>query len=222
MHAPVFSPPDPDRIAAARLRLAEADPVMARLHAVLPVIPWRTREGGYLGLMRIIVQQQVSTASAAAIWTRLETGLGEVAAETVLRHDEAALRALGLSLPKARYALAIARAQVDGVVDLARLPADDGAAIAALVSLKGVGRWTAEVYLMFCEGRMDMFPAGDLVLQEMVRVLEDAPARPSEKALYLRSEAWRPYRGVAAHLLWAYYAARRGDVGAPVLSGEAN
>jgi DNA-3-methyladenine glycosylase II len=218
--------PDADAIAAARLWLAERDPAMARAHAALPEVPWRARSGGYAGLMRLITAQQVSTASAAAIWARLEAGLGEVSAVAVLARDEAALKGFGLSTPKARYALAIARAHAERQVDLEALPAEDEAAITALVSLKGVGRWTAEVYLLFCEGRPDAFPAGDLAMQEAVRALDEAPARPDEKALYARGEAWRPYRGVAAHLLWAYYAKLRRREGAlsaqtPVVADEA-
>ncbi len=208
-------PPDVAAIAAARLHLAERDPLMARVHAALPEVPWRARAGGYAGLMRLITAQQVSTASAAAIWARLEAGLGEVSAETALARDEAALKGFGLSAPKARYALAIARAHAERLVDLSALPAEDEAAITALVSLKGVGRWTAEVYLLFCEGRPDAFPAGDLAMQEALRALDDAPARLDEKAFYARAEIWRPYRGVAAHLLWAYYAKLRRREGAP-------
>ena len=222
MDIPASSPIDPARIAEARLWLAARDPLLARAHARTPEFAWRVRPGGFAGLIQLITQQQVSTASAAAIWARLEDGLGGVGAEAVLGHDEAGLKAFGLSAPKARYALAIARAHVDKVVDLTGLGAlDYEAAIAALVSLKGVGRWTAEVYLMFCEGRLDVFPAGDLALQEAFRALENVPERLSEKALYARSEAWRPFRGVAAHLLWGYYTPRRRGVALPDVDSEA-
>ena len=137
-------------------------------------------------------------------------GLGEVSAERVLAHDEAGLKAYGLSTPKARYTLGIAAAHAGRTVNLQALSElGDEAAITALVSLKGVGRWTAEVYLLFCEGRLDAFPAGDLALQEAVRVLERSDARLSEKGLYARAEIWKPYRGVATHLLWDYYLGRR-------------
>jgi DNA-3-methyladenine glycosylase II len=217
VNTPDRFPPDAERIAAARAWLVARDPVLAHAHALLPPFPWRARQGGFAGLVQLIVEQQVSTASAAAIWARLEAGLGEVSAQAVLAHDETSLRAFGLSAPKARYALGIARSHHAGEVDLERLAAlEDEAAVAALVSLKGIGRWTAEVYLLFCEGRLDAFPAGDLALQEAVRELEGAELRPTEKALYLRGEAWRPYRGVATHLLWDYYLARRrGDIAAP-------
>ncbi len=184
--------------------------MLARAHALIAPFDWRAREAGFAGLVQLITEQQVSVASAAAIWARVVSGLGQVTAEAVLARDEAALKAFGLSTPKARYARAIAEAHAGRTVDLEALSAlDDEAAIAALVSLKGVGRWTAEVYLLFCEGRLDAFPAGDLALQEAVRVLEGADARLSEKALYARAEMWKPYRGVATHMLWDYYLGRR-------------
>jgi len=204
-------PPGPAALAAARSALAAADPALARVDAVIPPFAWRAREGGFAGLIRLIVEQQVSTASAAAIWARVEAGLGGtqgvVTPEAVLAHDVAALKGFGLSAPKARYAHAIAEAHRDGRIDLEALWAlEDEAAIEALRRLKGVGRWTAEIYLMFCAGRMDVFPAGDLALQEGLRMADDAAERPTEKALAARSEIWRPYRAVAAHLIWAYYA----------------
>ncbi len=205
-----MAPPTAHEIEAARTWLAGQDAILARAHACVPRFDWRARPGGFAGLVQLISEQQVSTASAAAIWARVVAGLGEVTAEQVLAHDEAGLKAYGLSTPKARYLLGIAAAHAGRTVDLEALAAlDDEAAIAALVSLKGVGRWTAEVYLLFCEGRLDAFPAGDLALQEAVRELEGAEDRPNEKALYARGETWRPYRGVATHLLWDYYLGRR-------------
>ena len=107
----------------------------------------------------------------------------------------------------ARYVIALAEAASEGRIDFDRLrELDDGAAVAELIALKGIGRWTAEVYLMFCDGRRDLFPAGDLALQEGLRMAEGTQVRMGEKALYARAECWRPYRGVAAHLLWAYFA----------------
>ncbi len=155
----------------------------------------------------MIVDQQVSTASAAAIWARVENALGEVTSRSVLGHAEG-LAGLGLSGPKIRYLLALAEAERDRRIDFRALPAlDDAAAVAALTGLVGIGRWTAEVYLMFCEGRLDVFPAGDIALQEALRWAERADARLPEKALYARAELWRPHRSVAAHLLWATYRA---------------
>lgn len=206
--------PTAAQISAARRALAGADPALARVDAIVPAFDWRNRPGGFVGLLQMIVEQQVSVAAAAAIWRRLHTGLGEVTPHTVSAADEEALRALGLSLQKARYARGMAEAHLAGAPDFAALPSlPDEDAVAALIALKGVGRWTAELYLLFCEGRPDVFPAGDLALQEALRVADRAEARPSEKQLYARADAWRPYRGVAAHMLWAYYGAvKRGEL----------
>lgn len=167
--------------------------------------------------MRKIVEQQVSVASAAAIWGRMEAGLGgDPSSEAVLALDEPALRGFGLSGQKARYVQEIARAELEGRVDFARLGAmPEEEALAALVSIKGVGLWTAEVYLLMCEGRTDAFPAGDLALQEAWREAAALELRPDEKALRRAAEAWRPWRGVAAHLLWAFYVAQRPPRKAP-------
>jgi len=210
------SVPTAEDIAAARDRLAAADPALARVHAAVGPLEWRLRPGGFAGLLQMIVEQQVSTAAAAAIWRRVQAGLVEVTPQTVAAADEVALRALGLSLQKARYARAMAAAHLDGSPDFEALPGlADEDAVAALVGLKGVGRWTAELYLLFCEGRRDVFPAGDLALQEALRLAERAPVRLGEKALYTRAESWRPFRGVAAHLLWAYYSAVKRGPAAP-------
>lgn len=212
--APSATPISAAQIAAARSRLAAADPALARIEAAIPVFEWRMRPGGFAGLLQMIVEQQVSVAAAAAIWRKFHTGLGEVTPHRVQAADEEALRALGLSLQKARYARGMAEAHLAGSPDFAVLPTlSDEEAIAALTALKGVGRWTAELYLLFCEGRLDVFPAGDLALQEALRAADGADTRMSEKQLYARAEAWRPYRGVAAHMLWAYYSAmKRGEL----------
>ena len=210
-------------IAEARAELAARDPDLAAVDAVTPAFAWRSQPGGYAGLAKLIVEQQVSTASAAAIWARLETGLGGVSAERVLSCDEAALRALGLSRQKALYLREIALAEAAGALDFATLETlADEAAVAALTAIRGVGRWTAEIYLMFCEGRADLFPAADLALQEALRAARDDAARPSERWLRSRAESWAPWRGVAAHLLWRYYAAlRRGEASAPAAAAPA-
>jgi DNA-3-methyladenine glycosylase II len=208
--------PAPLQIQQARLRLSAADPALARVHAAIPEFEWRLRPGGFAGLLQMIVEQQVSTAAAAAIWRRFHAGLGDVTPQTVSAADEATLRSLGLSLQKARYAHGMARAHLEGSSDFSALPMlPDEEAIAALVALKGVGRWTAELYLLFCEGRLDVFPGGDLALQEAIRVADREAARPSERQLYARAEAWRPYRGVAAHMLWSYYSAIKRGVLTP-------
>lgn len=207
--------PTPAQIAAARDSLAAADPALARAHAQTPVFEWRLCPGGYEGLFRMIVEQQVSVAAAASIWARTVEGLGgEVTAQAVLAHDVETLRTFGLSGQKARYGREIALAQVEGRIDLEHMQTlSDEAAIAALTAIKGVGKWTAETYLMFCEGRLDVFPGGDVALQEAMRWADRADLRPREKQAYARAEIWRPWRGVAAHLLWGWYGGvRRGEI----------
>ncbi|ATC32421.1 DNA-3-methyladenine glycosylase 2 family protein [Caulobacter vibrioides] len=204
----MFEPPSAEAILAARKALVAADPALAAVEAVTPAFAWRVGLGGFPGLLKMIVQQQVSLASAAAIWARVEAGLPEMTPAIVAAHDETYLRTLGLSQPKARYARAIAEAHLSGACDFDALRAlPDEEAVAALTAIKGVGRWTAEVFLMFTQGRMDLFPGGDVALQEAMRWVDGAQARPTEKQAYARAELWRPYRGVAAHMLWACYGA---------------
>lgn len=205
----------PAQIAAARETLTAIDPALARAHAQTPALEWRTRTGGFEGLFRMIVDQQVSVAAAAAIWGRVAAGLGgEVTPRTVLAMDLEALRGLGLSIQKARYGHEIAAAHVDGRIDFDHLERlSDEEAVARLTAIKGVGKWTAETFLMFCEGRQDVFPAGDIALQEAMRWADGAALRPREKEAYVRAEAWKPHRSVAAHLLWGWYGAvKRGEV----------
>ncbi len=208
--APVTSDacPSPDQIRAARAWLAAADPALAALEAVTPEFAWRARERGFAGLLKLMVEQQVSVASAAAIWARIVAGLGEVSPAVVLAREEGELLSLGLSRPKARYARAIAQAHLTGLCDFDALgQMNDDEAAAALMAIKGVGRWTAETYLMFCEGRLDVFPGGDVALQEALRWADQGAVRLNEKQAYLRAQVWKPYRGVAAHLLWRCYGA---------------
>ncbi|MGZ9099138.1 MAG: DNA-3-methyladenine glycosylase family protein [Brevundimonas sp.] len=207
--------PTPVQIALAREALVALDPALARAQAQTPPFEWRLRPGGFEGLFRMIVEQQVSVAAAAAIWRRVVEGLGgEITPQAVLARDADQLRAFGLSGQKAAYGHEIARAHVDGRIDfdhLERLSDED--AIARLVAIKGVGKWTAETFLMFCEGRPDVFPGGDIALQEAMRWADGGVLRPSEKQAYARAEIWRPHRSVAAHLLWGWYGAvKRGEV----------
>lgn len=208
-------PPTPEQIAAARAALVVLDPALAEAHAKMPVFDWRLRTGGFEGLFRMIVEQQVSVQSAAAIWKRVVEGLeGEVTPQRVLATEIAALRAMGLSIQKATYGHEIARAHVEGRIDFDHLERlSDQEAVQKLVAIKGVGRWTADTFLMFCEGRTDVFPGGDIALQEAMRWADGSPERPKEKAANLRAEAWSPHRSVAAHLLWAWYGAvKRGEI----------
>lgn len=208
--------PDPAQdIEAARVALVALDPALARAHAQTPPFEWRRRVGGYEGLFRMIADQQISLTAAAAIWGRVEAGLaGEVTPERVLATQIETLRGWGLSIQKATYGHEIARAHVEGRIDFDHLERlSDEEAAARLTAIKGVGRWTAETFLMFCEGRRDVFPAGDIALQEALKWADGLEARPKEKALYRRSEMWAPHRSVAAHLLWGWYGAvKRGEV----------
>ena len=214
MSTPAYIPPTAEALIAARERLAELDPALKPLIEATPAFEWRLRPGGLHGLAKMIVEQQVSVAAAASIWGRLEAGLGVIDAQTLLAGPAEDLLPFGLSRNKARYVRGLAEAHAEGRFDFDALrQLDDAAATAALVSLKGVGRWTAETYLMFCEGRADVFPGGDVALQEAMRWADRADVRPDEKAAYLRAERWRPYRGVAAHLLWRCYGAvKRGEI----------
>ena len=207
--------PTAQDIATARQALADADPALARAHAQTPAFEWRLRPGGYEGLFRMIVEQQVSVAAAASIWARTVEGLGgAVTPDAVLAHDIDALRVFGLSGQKAKYGREIALAQVEGRIDLEHMQTlSDEEAITALTAIKGVGRWTAETWLMFCDGRSDLFPGGDVALQEAMGWVDRAAARPSEKQAYARAEIWGPHRGIAAHLLWGWYGGvRRGEI----------
>ncbi|KJV41869.1 DNA-3-methyladenine glycosylase [Brevundimonas sp. KM4] len=206
--------PTPDDIAAARRALVAADPALVRVDAQTPPLEWRLRVGGFEGLFRMIVEQQVSVASAASVWARLREGMGGITPELLLAHDLDQLRGMGLSRQKATYGQGIARAQIAGEIDLEHLAnLDDEAAIASLTALKGVGLWTAEAYLMMCEGRLDVFPGGDVALQEAIRWADGAEVRPDQKGAYARAEVWRPYRAVATHLLWAWYTGvKRGEI----------
>ena len=181
--------------------LADAEPRFAMALTRTGPLPLRLRPPGFAGLLDIIVGQQVSVASARAIYARLvEAGLHQP--ENVLRAGDSGLRAAGLSRPKARYVLALAEREFDFDA-LHSLPDDD--AIATLVDMRGIGPWTAQVYVMFCLGRRDVFPSGDLALQEAARGLFDLPARPTPKDLTTMAAAWSPWRSVAARLLFAYY-----------------
>jgi DNA-3-methyladenine glycosylase II len=206
---------DEAEIARAREHLAAACPVMRAAHAATPDFRWRIRPGGFAGLTRMIVEQQVSVASAAAIWRRVEEGLVEITPDAILARDDEALRSLGLSRPKVRYVRGLAEAVANGALDFERLPGmSDADASAALTALKGVGAWTAETFLMFCHGRRDMFPAADVALQEAHRVASGLEMRLSAAALSEHALVWRPHRSTAAQLLWAYYGVLRGRISA--------
>ena len=191
---------------AALAALAAADSRFAGLLVAAGRPPLRRREGGFAGLAAIIVSQQLSTASAAAIWGRLSAAFNPLDPAAILRARPARLARLGLSAPKIRTLKAIARAVDGGQLALAALadgPADD--AHAALTAIHGIGPWTADIYLLACLGHADAWPAGDLALQEAARVAFALPLRPNAKEMVALAESWRPWRAVAARILWSYY-----------------
>lgn len=166
----------------------------------------RVRAPGYVTLLRTIVGQQVSVAAAAAVWRKLEAELGvDCAPETLMARDFDALRACGLSRQKQGYARSLAELVVTGALDLHALPSDDEEAIAQLVKIKGIGRWSAEIYLLFAEGRPDIWPAGDLAVQIEIGRILGLPERPSEQTTRILAQPWRPHRGAAAIMAWHHY-----------------
>ena len=186
--------------------LARQDPLMRRLAAELGPPPLRKRAPGFEGLAQIVVGQQVSTASAAAIWARCLVELAPLTAEAVAEAPDERFRAAGLSRPKIRTLRAIAAAVAAGSLPLASLHEHEAdSAHALLTAVSGIGPWTADVYLLFCLGHPDAFAAGDLALQEAAREAAGLALRPKAPELLAMAEAWRPWRGVAAGLLWAHY-----------------
>ena len=181
--------------------LASACPRMAAALDQTGPLPLRRREDGFAALLNAIVSQQVSVASARAIWERLERA-GMVTPTAVAEAGSEQLRSLGLSRQKIRYAEALAIADIDYIA-LRQMP--DAEIIEQLIAVPGIGRWTAEIYAMFSLGRPDVFAPGDLALQEAARHLYDLPERPTEKVLRDMAVAWSPWRSVAARLLFAYY-----------------
>lgn len=169
-------------------------------------IPLRRHAPGFSGLCGIIVSQQLSVASANAIWAKTTAGLGDVAPAEILAADDPKLRLCGLSGPKIKTLRAIAEAAHSGALPidlLHQMPVDE--AVEALTAVKGIGPWTAEIYMMFYVGHADVFAPGDLALQESAKLALGLKKRPSSKEMAAISERWSPWRAVAARLLWAYY-----------------
>jgi DNA-3-methyladenine glycosylase II len=204
-------------LAAAMTQLVAQDPRLVPLLERTGMPALRRREGGYAGLCAIVCGQQLSTASAAAIRARLMAAFDPFHHDAVRRARSDRLARLGLSRPKIKSIKAIASAIAAGDIDLdavARMEADE--AHAALTALHGIGPWTADIYLLFCLGNADAWPPGDLALQESARIAFNLRRRPDAKAMAKLGERWRPWRGVAAHLLWAYYHVVKRREGAPV------
>ncbi len=198
-----------DDVAEGAAWLAANDANMARAIETIDAIPLRRNPDGFAALLKVIVGQQVSTAAAAGIWARVEAA-GFVTERAVLAASETDLREAGLSRAKAVYAQAIAAAALDYDA-LRSLPEAD--AMATLTAIKGVGQWTAEIYLMFAVGRADMFAPGDLALREATRVLLGRVERPTIKETAEIAKRWSPWRGVAARILFTYYRATKGREG---------
>jgi DNA-3-methyladenine glycosylase II len=202
-------------------RLAQVDADVARALGRVGYPAPRQREPGFATLLRVMVAQQLSTKSAAAIWARLEAACAPaVTAERYLALDDAAFRTIGFSRQKTAYGRSLAEAVGGGGLDLealATLPEEE--AIAAISALRGFGRWSAEIYLLFALGRADVFPADDLGLQVGMQRLKRLEARPNRKALDLLVEHWRPLRGCGAIFLWHYYGAATLDDAKPAPAG---
>jgi DNA-3-methyladenine glycosylase II len=186
--------------------IAAQEPAIARALALAGYPEPRIREPGYATLMRTIVGQQVSVAAAASMWRKLEAFLGPALAPgTLLAAEFDELRACGLSRQKQGYLRSLCELAEAGAIDFAALPADDEEAIGTLTRIKGIGRWSAEIYLLFAEGRGDIWPAGDLAVQAGLQKLMGLEERPSEKRTRELAEAWRPHRGAAAIFTWHCY-----------------
>ena len=206
-------------IEAGLSALLAADPRLEPVAAMAGRLPLRRRPGGFAGLAGIVVSQQLSTASANAIWGRLAAAYDPFTPQALIRARAIRLAGLGLSAPKIRALKEIAKAIAGGRLDcdaLPDLPAE--AAHAALCAIHGIGPWSADIYLLFCLGHADAWPAGDLALQEAARLAFALPARPNAKETIALADPWRPWRGVAARLLWAYYRAVKQRDPAPLQS----
>lgn len=199
-------PPPDERLRPALEALAERDPDIAAAYARFGLPPERRSAPGFAGLIRMIAGQQVSVPSARAIVARLEACVDPLTAEEFLKAGDDDLRAAGLSRPKLRYGRILATEIAEGRLDVDGLAGlDDAAAIAALTRVKGIGRWTAEIYLLFALQRPDVWPVGDLALCIAAQHVKNLRARPDTKDMTALGEAWRPHRSAAARLLWHLY-----------------
>ena len=198
-------PPPPDAQRALDLLIVRDPDFAGILHRAGP-LPWRTRTPGFPGLLQAIVAQLISNAAASAIWNRLRAVPGALDPSTLLALPDDPLRAAGLSRPKVAHARALAEAFLNGTLDAEALGRmDDATAIGTIVSVRGLGPWTAEVYLLFALGRLDVFPAGDVALAAAAADLKRLPQRPNQAELRALSDLWRPHRSLAARLLWHHW-----------------
>jgi DNA-3-methyladenine glycosylase II len=211
-------PPPPPEARLALDRLARVDPDLARVEALAGPLPWRVREAGFSGLLNAIVGQQISNQAAAAIWRRCRALPGCLSPEAFLRLEDEDLRKAGLSRPKIGHARAVAQAFCSGQLASDHLAAmDDQQAVQAISAVRGLGVWSAEIYLLFALQRRDVFPAGDLALQAAAANLKGLAGRPSAAALREIAAAWAPDRALAARLLWHWW---RHVTGRPSMDDE--
>ena len=199
-------PQPPSAALAAIETLIRIDPDFARIQDQAGPLPWRRRTPGFPGLLQAIVAQMISNQAAAAIWGRLRAVPGALDPATIADVSDDDLRAAGLSRPKVVHARALAAAFLDGTLSAERLALlDDEAAIVSIASVKGMGRWSAEIYLLFALDRLDVFPSGDIALAAALVDLKSLPARPPPKVLMEMAKAWQPVRSLAARLLWHHW-----------------
>jgi len=204
-------------LAKALRKLVKADPRLAVVLKETGMPALRRRDSGFPGLAAIVCGQQLSTASAAAIWGRLSAAFDPFHHDTLRRARATRLARLGLSAPKIKSIRIIATEIARGRLDLDAIAQSDAdIAHQALIAVHGIGPWTADIYLLFCLGHADAWPAGDLALQEAARIAFNLKKRPTAREMTLIAECWRPWRGVAAHLLWKYYSAAKKRDGAPL------
>lgn len=200
------TPVPPQSAQAAIATLLQLDPDFARILDHAGPLPWRRRSPGFPGLLQAIVAQMISNQAAAAIWGRLRALPGVLDPDGLMALPNDSLRAAGLSRPKVVHARALAAAFLDGTLSADRIALlDDEAAIVTIASVKGLGRWTAEIYLLFALERPDVFPAGDIALAAAAADLKSLPGRPTPPALRQISAAWQPVRSLAARLLWHHW-----------------
>ena len=196
-----------DQLRTSLDHIAGLEPGLAEALASVGYPEPRDRNRGAGTMMRAIVGQQVSVKAAASIWNKLEIACGGDMDDhaRIAETPVDVLRSAGLSGQKASYVHALAEAIASGQIDFDALPADDEAAITALTAIKGIGRWSAEIYLLFAEGRPDIFPAGDLAVQIQLGQILGLEKRPTEKRTRELAEPWRPHRGALAVFLWHHY-----------------
>jgi DNA-3-methyladenine glycosylase II len=222
MPDPVPVPLDEASLVQALADLSRRDPDLARIFQTLGAPPMWSREPGFATLLLIMLEQQVSLASAAAAFRRLLDAASPLTPQSFLRLDDDALKAIGFSRQKIVYGRHLAHSMLSGSLNLdALVRMDDGAAKAELMKIKGIGSWTADIYLLRALGRPDIWPGGDLALAIAVQQIKGLPARPSASELDAISAVWRPWRAVAARLLWHYYLHRPAPRQSPKMTAQA-